>query len=290
MIETYKSKAAVSRDGKGRFEMECQKCGKETFLPFKCPYCGGCFCAEHRLPENHDCPRLEFARVPLREERPVPMQLQTSQIQSPYEYTVTYIPVGQKRRLHFSSKEIKHLAVAALLVLSIGMSLGISPRFYVDFGSPVALFFFALAAAASFLAHELAHKITAQKEGLWAEFRLMFMGLILTALSIISPTFKIISPGAVVIFGFADRKRVGKISIAGPTTNLALSAGLALAYFGFRQRILAYVAAFNAWISLFNLIPFGILDGYKIFTWKKGLWALTFMLSLVLTVIIFQYL
>lgn len=33
----------------------CDACGKEVALPFKCSYCGGTFCAEHRLPENHDC-------------------------------------------------------------------------------------------------------------------------------------------------------------------------------------------------------------------------------------------
>jgi hypothetical protein len=34
----------------------CEFCGKETgILPFDCNYCGGSFCAEHRLPENHEC-------------------------------------------------------------------------------------------------------------------------------------------------------------------------------------------------------------------------------------------
>ena len=34
---------------------KCEYCGKEVLLPFKCPYCGGLFCAEHRLPEKHEC-------------------------------------------------------------------------------------------------------------------------------------------------------------------------------------------------------------------------------------------
>ncbi|TFG01394.1 MAG: hypothetical protein EU542_07015 [Promethearchaeota archaeon] len=34
----------------------CEFCGEEIgFLPFKCKYCGGIFCKEHRLPENHEC-------------------------------------------------------------------------------------------------------------------------------------------------------------------------------------------------------------------------------------------
>ncbi len=31
-------------------------------MPFKCPYCGGLFCKEHRLPEAHNCPSLKEAR------------------------------------------------------------------------------------------------------------------------------------------------------------------------------------------------------------------------------------
>jgi hypothetical protein len=36
----------------------CDFCGAETPLPFTCQFCGGKFCAEHRLPPNHDCPNL----------------------------------------------------------------------------------------------------------------------------------------------------------------------------------------------------------------------------------------
>ena len=34
---------------------KCEYCGKEVLLLFKCPYCGKNFCAEHRLPEKHNC-------------------------------------------------------------------------------------------------------------------------------------------------------------------------------------------------------------------------------------------
>jgi len=37
---------------------KCAFCGKEVSMPFVCPYCGQTFCAEHRLPENHDCPNM----------------------------------------------------------------------------------------------------------------------------------------------------------------------------------------------------------------------------------------
>lgn len=34
---------------------QCKICGKETQLPFRCNYCDEFFCAEHRLPESHNC-------------------------------------------------------------------------------------------------------------------------------------------------------------------------------------------------------------------------------------------
>jgi hypothetical protein len=33
----------------------CDLCGRDEDLPFRCRYCGGQFCADHRLPPNHRC-------------------------------------------------------------------------------------------------------------------------------------------------------------------------------------------------------------------------------------------
>ena len=38
---------------------ECEQCGAYENLPYQCRRCGGTYCAEHRLPENHDCPGLD---------------------------------------------------------------------------------------------------------------------------------------------------------------------------------------------------------------------------------------
>jgi len=35
---------------------KCDVCGKTVELPYRCHYCGGIFCIDHRLPENHNCP------------------------------------------------------------------------------------------------------------------------------------------------------------------------------------------------------------------------------------------
>ncbi len=42
----------------------CEHCGEKiNFLPFKCKYCGGSYCKEHRLPENHQC-TFELKNIP----------------------------------------------------------------------------------------------------------------------------------------------------------------------------------------------------------------------------------
>jgi len=263
--------------------MKCQKCQKEVFLPFKCPYCGDYFCPEHRLPENHKCPQMELARTPKEETQPT-----TAQKQKSYEYTISYAPPEKaSRKIHFSHKEIKHLTIAALLVGGIGLSLGIFPDVYAKIGGPLMLAAFTVILTASFFTHEIAHKIAAQREGLWAEFRLTFLGAILTMVSIVSPLFKIMSPGAVMVAGFGDEGSMGKISMAGPATNIALSTMFLAAAFLLPQysSLFVFVAFFNAWIALFNLIPFGMLDGFKVFLWNKKNWALAFTVSLVLTII-----
>lgn len=87
--------------------------------------------------------------------------------------------------------------------------------------------------------------------------------------------------------GVADRKTIGKATIAGPLTNITL----ALIFLSLIQVIqgpiafaFAFGASINSFIALFNLIPFGVLDGFKIYFWNKLVWATTFSVALALTV------
>jgi Zn-dependent protease len=181
--------------------------------------------------------------------------------------------------------------VATLLVIGVGLSMVTFPTlFYGDYSVDyIMLTLFTAIFTISFFVHEIAHKAIAQRYGLWAEFRMTTIGAILTLISVFSP-IKLISPGAVMVSGYADKQRIGRISIAGPLTNIALStvfltAGLAAPppYSG----LFTLGAAFNAWIALFNLIPFGVFDGLKVFLWDKRIWVLGFAASLVLT--LFSY-
>ncbi|TGC07482.1 rhomboid family intramembrane serine protease [Methanolobus halotolerans] len=43
-------------------DKKCWICGREEYIPFKCRFCGKVFCSIHRLPEQHACAGLEYAR------------------------------------------------------------------------------------------------------------------------------------------------------------------------------------------------------------------------------------
>jgi Zn-dependent protease len=153
---------------------------------------------------------------------------------------------------------------------------------------------FSIIITASFLVHEIAHKIMAQKDGLWAEFRLTTWGAVLTLVSVFLP-LKMISPGAMMIAGSPNGKEIVKISLAGPITNIVFSTalfgvGFALFPSAYAYAMILFFAAYiNSFIAVFNLIPLGILDGQKIFSWNKKIWALAFAASAALALIAYLY-
>jgi Zn-dependent protease len=188
----------------------------------------------------------------------------------------------EKRVLSFSRIEISHLLIGILLVTLVGLSLTGS---FIPTSSTLAL---SIIFSSSFLLHEIAHKFTAQKNQLWSEFRIVPFGVLLTVLSIISP-LKIIAPGTVLIFGESNQNKLGKISFAGPLTNIILGYLLLLTSLLYTipevALILFWGAEVNAILAIFNLIPFGMLDGQKILLWNKKIWISSFVLSISLLLI-----
>ncbi|MDR1820655.1 MAG: site-2 protease family protein [Methanobrevibacter sp.] len=143
-------------------------------------------------------------------------------------------------------------------------------------------------AGLGFIFHELAHKFAALHYNYQAEFKKWIPGLIL---SLVSPMigFMFAAPGAVHIYGNYISDRInGIISIVGPITNILLSlmflisgayilTDSTLLNFGNGLLINMCILGFsvNAWLALFNLIPFAILDGVKVFRWDPIIWFIT---------------
>lgn len=128
-----------------------------------------------------------------------------------------------------------------------------------------------LTAGLGFLLHELAHKFVAQHYGCMAEFR-AFDQMIYLAVGLAAVIGWIFAaPGAVMISGTVTRKENGIISLAGPATNFVLAG---IFWVIAQSAPLFTVGIFiNAWLGLFNLLPFGNFDGKKILAWSKFWWT-----------------
>jgi Zn-dependent protease len=138
-----------------------------------------------------------------------------------------------------------------------------------------------------FVAHEMAHKFTAIKFGYWAEFRKDNMMLLVAVALAALVGVVFAAPGATIIYtnnqfgGGLSREQNGKISAAGPVTNLLLCipfAGL-LVYGGISSPVFGSLASLigmmglqvNAMIAAFNMLPVSILDGRKVLAWNAGI-------------------
>lgn len=135
-------------------------------------------------------------------------------------------------------------------------------------------------AGIGFLFHELGHKFTAQHYGCLAEFR-AFNQMLYLALGLAAVIgFIFAAPGAVMIAGRVTLRENGKISLAGPLVNFVLALGfLGLSFW---VPLLSVGYFINAWLGLFNLIPFGNFDGKKILDWSRYVWSGMVLVGLVL--------
>jgi Zn-dependent protease len=199
-----------------------------------------------------------------------------------FQYPWTGPP--KQPRFWFSRTEVKHVIIGLTLVSAVGLSLQRSLRIIGIYNFGLLLFAVGLFTL-GFILHELAHKFSAQSYGLWAEFRLSTLGVLITTISVFSP-IKFIAPGMVVIAGIAGQEVIGQVALAGPLTNLAIAFLAMLPSFALPVGALHHVLALGCWVNsymaLFNLIPFGDFDGLKVFKWSKTMWVLIVALAIAL--------
>ena len=97
--------------------------------------------------------------------------------------------------------------------------------------------------------------------------------------------FIIAAPGAVFIKGRITKNKNGKISLAGPLTNLILALiFLVLILFldseGIFRMFLKFGFTINSLLAVFNMIPAGLFDGKKVYDWNKKIYALVLIISI----------
>jgi Zn-dependent protease len=144
----------------------------------------------------------------------------------------------------------------------------------------ISFFVAALTVGIGFIIHELSHKIVAQKYGCKAEFRAFDNFLIISIFLALFLKLLIAAPGAVMISGPVGKRRNGKISAAGPASNLLVALGFLIIALVFGSNIITYYGIFiNSILAAFNLIPIAMFDGKKIFNWNKAVWSIMAILS-----------
>jgi Zn-dependent protease len=201
---------------------------------------------------------------------------------------------------HFSKEEKRHLLLATgAFTLALGfmtaggmggmLAIGTIPWITtVLIMMPIML----VAVGPAFLLHEIGHKLVAKHYGCWAEFRADPQGLKFGVMIAFILGFLFMAPGAVMVAGRVNRKQNGHIAAAGPLVNLGLfligiplgaillaivgvtdigiisKQGLsisAMALIAVRYWLMA-----NLILGLFNMLPFGPLDGLKVKEWSEG--------------------
>ncbi len=202
-------------------------------------------------------------------------------------------PQPPRRGVHFSRTELTQLGVAILALSAAFTIVTLNPIYggnaFLDyFTSPVfGVGFFFLAALVSVGSgvglHEIMHKVTANRYGHWAEFRYSLRGLGMAFLFALLG-FLFGAPGATYIAGMVTPEQNGKISAAGPLTNIVLGVAfftllillMPLAetvFLAFLAYLLFEIAAsVNLILAGFNMIPFMPLDGAKVWQWSKAVW------------------
>ncbi len=174
-------------------------------------------------------------------------------------------------KMKFSMDEIKDLVKAWLAVSVVFMLayFGISiDNFLRNF------LIIALIVGSAFILHELAHKFFAVRYGYFAEFKsfdkMLLIGIVLGYFG-----FIFLAPGAVFISGNVTTDKNGKISLAGPVTNLIL----ALIFFFIGGYIGMFGFKINSWLALFNMLPFFGLDGSKVLIWNKIVYFIVILIA-----------
>ena len=218
---------------------------------------------------------------------------------------------------HFSTEEKQHLTQASLaFTLALGFmwiggvssinSLGLEGWIVALLLSMPVMF---IAVGPAFLLHEIGHKIVAKKNGCWAEFRADPSGLRFGLILSFFLGFLFMAPGAVMVAGLVTRRQNGHIAVAGPLVNFglfvigipvwAIILGLTNAYETLPSSSSAYLEggtliwqamlidaaqfwlAANLVLGLFNMLPFGPLDGLKVKDWNDTAYFLVLSLFLV---------
>ena len=212
------------------------------------------------------------------------------------EMNVTYVYKSQRSGIRVSKRELMEISVAVIvLTLVFTLVLGGGIREISDSTQGEIMFLMLaafLAVGTGFVVHELAHKALAQRYGCGAEFRMWPLGLGLAILTGVFGWFVFAAPGAVYISGMINKEQNGRISAAGPASNLLVAmAAIPLIYIGGGLAGIAVIVAYiNIILGGFNMIPLPPFDGQKVWRWNPAAYVLLVATAIILYLFMTRYL
>ena len=189
------------------------------------------------------------------------------------------------------AKELKDLLISAMvLAVAFGIAFAGGLRAFLDFRTlGIYILISLVAVSLGFVLHEIGHRYMARRFGFFAEYKMWRVGLLI-ALAGSLFGFIFAAPGAVNIYprqeGYSTvmttSEKTGIISITGPAMNFILAIIFLVLNFIYPHLLFSLGARVNTWLAVFNLLPFGPLDGMKIYRWSWKIWLSAFIIGIVL--------
>ena len=132
----------------------------------------------------------------------------------------------------------------------------------------------ALTAGLGVILHELAHRVVARYFGATAHF-VANDGMLVVSILLAFTGFLFAAPGAVWHSGWLTKRQSGLVAAAGPITNMVLALMFVGALLLTRDAMPRLVEAglimgysINSILGVFNMLPFGPIDGAKVLHWS----------------------
>ncbi len=265
--------------------MKCTACGAEVEYAVQCQQCNSVYCMDHI--DQHACqnPRPTQTRInfqPGAFYRP-PVQRQT--VQRPPTKDEYELYLRSNPQVLTTGRESVDLMGAMLMIAFV---FGFQP---ILTGSRTInyVILLVLVISPAFILHEMGHKYAAIYYKKYARFTLIRQMFFITFLvGLIG--FGIVAPGATMIIGNSTKRESGIFAAAGPAVNFVLAVlsymtilltpDAFLSFFQMGLHEILWLSIFiNSLLGLFNLIPFGMLDGKKITAWSNEVWILLVILN-----------
>lgn len=167
--------------------------------------------------------------------------------------------------------------IISVLVISLAFAIVFSGISTLSIQLVYAFLLILVTVGVGFILHEMAHKYVAIKYGLQARYVMWTLGLLLALVMAVLLGFVFAAPGATYIWGGnVSREENGKISLAGPLTNLVIAIIFTpLIFIPVLSQVGVLGVEVNLFLGAFNLIPIFPLDGSKVLAWDWRVWLVS---------------